>query len=80
MEIHHNMVMLWALQFVGLNIIATFKLLSTSLILRMMCYSVSDAGTLGKTKSECSYQESKLRPSDNYFGCSTTELPETRGS
>ena len=38
-----------------------------SLKLRMMYYSVSDIGILGK-KSECSYQVSNLRPSDYYFG------------
>ena len=40
----------------------------------------NDTGKLGKINSECSYQESNLRPSDYYFGCSTTELQETRGS
>ena len=30
----------------------------------MMYYSVSDTDKLGKRKSECSYQESNLRPSD----------------
>ena len=34
---------------------------------------------IGKRKSECSYQESNLRPSDYWFECSTTELQETRG-
>ena len=48
-------------------------------LIRMMYYSVSDTGILGK-KSECSYQESNLRLSDYWFGCSTTELQETRGS
>ena len=32
--------------------------------LRMMIILESDAGILGKKKSECSYQESNLRPSD----------------
>ena len=32
--------------------------------MRMMYYSVSDTGILGKRNSECSYQESKRRPSD----------------
>ena len=31
---------------------------------RMMIILESDAGILGKKKSECSYQESNLRPSD----------------
>ena len=31
---------------------------------RMMYYSVSDTDKLGKRKSECSYQESDLRPPD----------------
>ena len=35
----------------------------TFIILRMMYYSVSDTGILGK-KSECSYQKLNLRPSD----------------
>ena len=48
-------------------------------LLRMMHYSVSDTGILGN-KSECSYQGSNLRPSDYLFGCSTTELQETRGN
>ena len=48
--------------------------------MRMMIILESDAGILGKKKSECSYQESNLRPSDYWFGCSTTELQETRGS
>ena len=49
--------------------------------MRMMYYSVSDTGILGKRKSECSHQEAThLRPSDYKFGCSTTELQETRGS
>ena len=30
----------------------------------MMIIQESDAGILGKKKSECSYQESNLRPSD----------------
>ena len=30
----------------------------------MMIILESDAGILGKKKSECSYQESNLRPSD----------------
>ena len=42
--------------------------------LRMMYYSLSDTGKLGKGKSECSYQKSNLRSSDYYFGYSTTEL------
>ena len=42
-------------------------------------YSVNDTGILGK-KSDCSYQESNLRPSDYSFGFSTTELQETRAS
>ena len=46
----------------------------------MVYYSVNDTGTLGKRKSECSHQESNLRPSDNQFGRSSTELQETRGS
>ena len=46
----------------------------------MMYYSVNDTGILGKIKSECSYQKSNQRPSDYQFGCSTTELQETRGS
>ena len=32
--------------------------------MRMMYYSVSDTSILGKRKSEYSYQESNLRPSD----------------
>ena len=32
--------------------------------MRMMIILESDAGILGKKKSECSYQESNLRPSD----------------
>ena len=28
----------------------------------------------------CSFEESNLRPSGYSFGCSTTELEETRGS
>ena len=32
--------------------------------MRMMIIQESDAGILGKKKSECSYQESNLRPSD----------------
>ena len=40
----------------------------TRTILRMMCYPVSETGILRK-KSECSYQESNLRLSE-----------ETRGS
>ena len=32
--------------------------------MRMMFIQESDAGILGKKKSECSYQESNLRPSD----------------
>ena len=47
---------------------------------KMMYYLVNDTAT-GKRKSECSYQESNLRPSDYLFGrSSTTELQETRGS
>ena len=46
----------------------------------MMFYSVNDTGILGKMKSECSYQELILRPSDYQFGHSTTELQETCGS
>ena len=40
--------------------------LTTEIILslRMMIIQESDAGILGKKKSECSYQESNLRPSD----------------
>ena len=37
--------------------------IQTTYRLRMMYYSTSDTGLLGK-KSECSYQESNLRPSD----------------
>ena len=33
-------------------------------VMRMMIIQESDAGILGKKKSECSYQESNLRPSD----------------
>ena len=33
-------------------------------VLKMMYYSMNDAGILGKRKSECSYQESNLRPSN----------------
>ena len=32
--------------------------------LRIVCYSMSEKSILGKRKCECSYQESKLRPSD----------------
>ena len=39
--------------------------------MRMMYCPVSDTGILGKRKSECSYQESNLRPPDYYFGFST---------
>ena len=42
-------------------------------------FSVSDTGILGKRNSEFSQQETNLRPSDNYFGRSTTALQETRG-
>ena len=59
------------------------KKLETNHEMRMMYYSASgETGKLGtERKSECSYQESNLRPSDYYFGCSTTELQrETRGS
>ena len=38
-----------------------FETIST---MRMMIIQESDAGILGKKKSECSYQESNLRPSD----------------
>ena len=48
--------------------------------LRMIFFSVSDTGILGKRNSEFSQQESNLRPSDYKFGRSTTELQETRGS
>ena len=40
----------------------------------------NDTGKLGKRNSECSHQESNLRPSDYKFGCSTTELQETCGT
>ena len=40
----------------------------------------NDTGILGKRNSEFSQQESNLRPSDYWFGRSTTELQETRGS
>ena len=43
------------------------------LILRMMYYSVNDTGILQKRKSECSYQESNLRPSD--YCTSSDALP-----
>ena len=42
---------------------AEFLTLTTG-VNRIMYYSVSDAGILGKKKSESSYQESNLRPSD----------------
>ena len=48
--------------------------------MRMVYNSVSDTDKLEKRKSERSYQESNLRLSDYLFGCSTTELQETRGS
>ena len=44
------------------------------------CVLFRVTGKRGKRKSECSYQESNLRPSDYKFGCSTTELQETCGS
>ena len=40
------------------------KMVETNIVLRMMFIQESDAGILGKKKSECSYQESNLRPSD----------------
>ena len=48
--------------------------------MRMMCYSVMTQAYSEKGNSECSYQESNLRPSDYQFGRSTTEPQETRGS
>ena len=47
----------------------------------MNFFLISDTGILGKRKSEFSQQESNLRPSDHWFGRSTTELQkqETRG-
>ena len=47
--------------------------------MRMIFFSVSNTGILGKRNSEFSQQESNLRPSDYQFGRSTTELQETRG-
>ena len=38
--------------------------LQRKLLKRMMYFSVYDTGKLGKRNPECSYQESKLRPSD----------------
>ena len=38
-------------------------LVKTRITIRMMYYSVSDTGIIGK-KSECSHQESNIRPSD----------------
>ena len=43
--------------------------------MRMMYYSVNDTGKLGKRKSECSYQELNLRPSD--YLSSSDALPVT---
>ena len=43
---------------------ATLVKVSPKLSLRMVYYSMSDTAILGKTKSECRYQESNLRPSD----------------
>ena len=43
--------------------IVTFNIL-TIIVLRMMIILESDAGILRKKKSECSYQESNLRPFD----------------
>ena len=42
----------------------SFDSYANKIILGMMYYSVSDTGILGKRKSECSYQESNLRPPD----------------
>ena len=61
------------------NSSAVFFFIS-KVILRTVYYSVSNTSKLGKRKSECSYQESNLRPSDHQFECSTTELQETRGA
>ena len=35
--------------------------LSNKLVLKEMCYSVSNTGILGKRKPECSYQELNLQ-------------------
>ena len=40
-----------------INVIEYFK---PGELMKMMCYSMNDAGKLGKRKSECSYQESNL--------------------
>ena len=42
-----------------------YKYCSVMYILKMMNYSVRDTGILRKRKSEFSYQESNLRPSDD---------------
>ena len=49
--------------------------------MRMMYFSVSDTGKLGKRNSECSYQESNL-PITSSDALATTELhvQETCGS
>ena len=47
--------------------------------MRMIYYPVMTQVNSEKN-SDCSYQESNLRPSDYWFGCSTTELQENRGS
>ena len=46
----------------------------------MYCSVMTHANAKKEISSECSYQESNLRPSDFLFGRSTTELQENRGS
>ena len=55
-NIRHKVVVHPALQFIAMFFQHGNK------ELRMMYYSVNDTGILGKRKSECSYQESNLRP------------------
>ena len=71
----------------------SFLLVKQDPFMRMVYCSVNDTGKLGKRKSECSYQELNLRPSDylsssdalpGTFFFSTSymymQLQETRGS
>ena len=45
--------------------------------MRMMIILESDAGILGKKKSECSYQESNLRPSECSRKDNALQTPES---
>ena len=48
--------------------------------MRKMYYSVSDTAILGKKKSECSSQESNLRPFDYQFECSSLSYKKLVGA